>query len=34
MDIPQINAAGGPLPELTTDGVEAVRTYYTGDLPL
>jgi hypothetical protein len=34
VDIPQINAAGGPLPKLTTDEVEAVRTYYTGDLPL
>lgn len=34
VDIPQINAAGRPLQELTTDEVEAVRTYYTGDLPL
>lgn len=34
VDIPQINAAGGALPVLTTDEVEAVRTYYTGDLPL
>lgn len=34
MDIPRINAAAGPLPVLTTDEVEAVRTYYTGDLPL
>lgn len=34
MDIPQINAAAGPLPELSMDEAEAVRTYYTGDLPL
>lgn len=32
--MPQINAAAGPLPALTKDEVEAVRTYYTGDLPL
>lgn len=34
VELPQINAASGPLPELTTDEVEAVRAYYTGDLPL
>lgn len=34
VDIPQINAAAAPLPELTTDEVEVVRAYYTGDSPL
>lgn len=34
VDIPQINAAAGPLPELGLDEVVSVRTYYTGDLPL
>ena len=34
VDIPQINAAAGPLPELSMDEAESVRAYYAGDLPL
>jgi hypothetical protein len=34
VDIPQINAAAGPLPELSMDEAEAVRAYYAGDLQL
>ena len=32
VDIPQINAAAGPLPELSMDEAEAVRAYYAVDL--
>ena len=34
MDIPQINAAAGPLPELSMDEAESVRAYYAGDFQL
>lgn len=34
VDIPQINAAVGPLPVLSIDEAETVRAYYPGDLPL
>ena len=34
VEIPQINAAAFPLPELGLDELVSVRTYYTGDLPL
>ena len=34
VDIPQINAAAGPLPELSMDEAESVRAYYAGDLQL
>ncbi len=34
VDIPQINAAAGPLPELSMDEAESVRTYYAGDFQL
>ena len=34
VDIPQINAAAGLLPVLSTAEAELVRAYYTGDLPL
>ncbi len=34
MDIPQINAAAGPLSELNRYEAEAVRAYYAGDLQL
>ena len=34
VDIPQINAAAGPLTELSMDEAESVRAYYAGDLQL
>ena len=34
VDIPQINAAAGRLPELSMDEAESVRAYYAGDLQL
>ncbi|MEN9924668.1 MAG: hypothetical protein RL268_794 [Pseudomonadota bacterium] len=34
LDIPQINAAAGPLPELSMDEAESVRAYYAGDFQL
>lgn len=34
VEIPQINAAAGPLRELSMDEAESVRAYYAGDLQL
>ena len=34
VDIPQINAAASPLPELSMDEAKLVRAYYRADLPL
>lgn len=34
VEIPQINAAAGPLSELSMYEAEAVRAYYAGDLQL
>lgn len=34
VDIPQINAAAGRLPELSLDEAESVRAYYAGDMQL
>jgi hypothetical protein len=34
VDIPQINAAAGPLPVLSMSEAESVRAYYMDDLPL
>ena len=34
VNIPQINAAAGPLPELSRDEAGSVRAYYAGDLQL
>ena len=34
VEIPQINAAAGPLCELSMYEAEAVRAYYAGDLQL
>ena len=34
VEIPQINAAAGPFPELSMYEAEAVRAYYAGDLQL